>query len=359
MAQPVRLQHKILKKALMKKISLSALILLAPLSLEAAFSLKDGKFINTKYIATDSLDVHYEAGMKALQKKNWAEATKQFRMVTGSYSQTSTGQEAYFYLAYSLYQQGEVEDANNSITDYLQTKNQPQHFEEAMQLKLDCAEAYRNGAKRRILGSNQLPKWLSGRDHSLEIYDEVVLAMSNHPMGGYALYGKGDLLKQMKRYRESVECYQQLQRRFPRHACTPDSYVAISKIYLEQSKAEIQNPNLYSLAEMNYNKFLAAFPNDSKHEVMEKDFNDLCEILAKNHLTTAQFFERTNKPEAALLYYQRSVEKYPKTTAAAECQRKVVALNKTKTAAEEKTSRKVVADNKSSKAQQQQQQQTR
>lgn len=339
----------------MKKIILASLILLAPLSLEAAFSLKDGKFVNAKHIATDSLDVHFEAGMKALKKKDWTEATKQFRMVTGSYSHTSTGQEAHFYLACSLFQQGEVEDASNSVTEYLQTKNQPQHFEEAMQLKLDCAEAYRNGAKRRILGSNQLPKWLSGRDHALEIYDEVVLAMSNHPMGGYALYGKGDLLKQMKRYRESVECYQQLQRRFPRHSCTPDSYVAISKIYIEQSKSEIQNPNLFSLAEMNYNKFLAAFPNDPKREVMEKDFNDLCETLAKNHLTTAQFFERTKKPEAALLYYQRSLEKFPKTTAAAECQRKLMALNKTKAAGGEKSQDRVTASNTSSKAQQQQQ----
>lgn len=340
----------------MKKIILASLITLAPLSLQAAFSLKDGKFVNAKLIATDSLDVHYEAGMQAIQKKNWAEAIKQFRMVTGSYAHTATGQEGHFYLAYSLYQQGEVEEASNSITDYLQTQNQPQHFEEAMQLKLDCAEAYRNGAKRRILGSNQLPKWLSGREHALEIYDEVILAMSNHPMGGYALYGKGDLLKQMKRYRESVECYQQLQKRFPRHSCTPDSYVAISKIYLQQSKAEIQNPNLFSLAEINYNKFLAAFPNDPKREVMEKDFNDLCEILAKNHLTTAQFFERTNKPEAALLYYQRSIEKYPKTTAAAECQRKVAALSKTKATAEEKNQGKAIAGNTSSKTQQQQQQ---
>lgn len=312
----------------MKKISLAALILLAPFSLEAAYTLKDGKFLNTKNIATDSLEAHFEAGMKAYEKKDWAEATKQFRMVTGSYSHTPVGQEGYYYLAYSLFQQGEFEFANDNLTEYLKTKSQPQHFEEAMQLKLDCAEAYRNGAKRRVLSSDQLPKWLSGREHALEIYDEVTLAMSNHPMGGYALYGKGDLLRQMKRYREAVDCYQQLQRRFPRHPSTPDSYVAISKIYLEQSKAEVQNPELFSLAQMNYNKFLAAFPNHPKRALIEKNFKDISETLAKNFLTTGQFFERTKKPEAAILYYKRALAKFPNTTAAAECQQRITALSK-------------------------------
>lgn len=292
----------------------------------AAISVRSGKIVNTKDIATMSMQEHYSAGLEAYKNEDWRETAAQFRIVTSAFPDTQFAHDCHFYLAVAYYRLDEFEWANTEATAYLRAQNNPKHYESAMRLKYCCAEAFRLGAHRRILGSAQLPKWVSGRHLATEIYDDVIMGLPSHPLGAKALFGKGQLLGSLQNYREAVEAYQALTRRFPKHELAPDAYVAASNLYLEQAIAQFQNPDLMSLAEINAGKFESAFPGDERLEVVYGDVAKIKEGYARGIYDTGRFYEKVKKPEAALLYYRNAAKRYPETEVASECKDRLRAL---------------------------------
>lgn len=161
-------------------------------TLEAAYTIQNGRIVNAESIATLPADQHYELGVNALNVCDWYEAQRQFLIVTTNFSGTQYGQEGYYYLGIAEYNLCEYDFANESFSQYLKCQNNPQHFLSAIQYKYFIAEKLRCGAKRRFLGTKQLPKWATGRTMALKIYDEVIAAMPSNEIAAQALYSKGN-----------------------------------------------------------------------------------------------------------------------------------------------------------------------
>jgi tetratricopeptide (TPR) repeat protein len=214
----------------------------------------------------------------------------------------------------------EYDFANHCFNDYLSCQSQPEYFEEAICYKLEIANRFRMGAKKRFFGTKALPKWAPGRSHAVEIYNEVVAAIPCHNYAAQALWGKAHLHWEDLDFRECIETLQQLIRRFPSHELTACAYIAINQAYLDQANCEFQNPDILVLAQINARKFASAFPKDERVADAEADVQAIKELYAKGLFDTAQFFERTEKPQASILYYRRAIEKFP-DTAFAKCSR--------------------------------------
>src|SRR5262245_9885796 len=116
----------------------------------AAYIIKDGKFIDTKYIATLSVEEHYNRDIEAIKEKNWPEAVHQFRVVTINFPLSSWAKEALYFLGISYYHADDKELANNNLSEYLKENQNPKYFEETFRYKLAIADAFANGAKRHI-----------------------------------------------------------------------------------------------------------------------------------------------------------------------------------------------------------------
>lgn len=293
----------------------------------AAYVLKDGKLIDADQVATLPADEHFALGSEAYRCHDWDEAVRQFYIVTRSFSGTVYAKEAFFYLGESYYRIGEFEFANQEFTHYIKSQNNPRLFEEAIQFKYAIAEAFKEGARRRILGSKHMPKWLSAHKMALETYDEVIATVPCHELAAQALFSKGDLLWNMQEYRASIEAYQMLIRRFPKHELAPESYLVINRIYLDQSVKEFQNPDLLALAQLNLKKFKQDFPGEERLVDAENDVLEIKEVYARGLYETGQFYERLNKPNASLIYYQNAIKQFPDTSIAQECRERLSAIS--------------------------------
>jgi outer membrane protein assembly factor BamD (BamD/ComL family) len=141
-----------------------------------------------------------------------------------------------------------------------------------------------------------------------------------------ALYSKGSLQWDEKQYRQSVDSFQMLIKRFPKHELAPESYVAISKIFVEQSGTEFQNPDILAFAQINLRKFKSDFPREERLGEVENDLLSIKEYFAKNLYDTGQFYERTDKPRAAAIYYQNAIQQFPETQIAQKCQSRLEKL---------------------------------
>lgn len=302
---------------------LTAIILATP-SLHA-FKPKS-KFFKSPEEATNYLTTHYNLGCKYYDKESWSKASHEFEKVVFYFPDAEPAAEASFYLAVSYYEMGEFDFANESFSNYLKTSQHPTFFEEAVTYKFLIAEHFKTGKKQHPFRMRYLPKWISGQDSALTIYDEVVAALPNHELSVKALYSKAELLKKMREFRDSVEAYQLLIRRFPRHEIVPACYLGIANAYVRQSRIEFQNPDIIALAELNVRKFKEDFPRDEKVVIAEESVCNIKELFAKGLCDLGLFYERKKLPDAAAIYFQSSIDEFPETRVAQFCRCKLNSL---------------------------------
>jgi len=175
---------------------------------EGAWTLQDGKLVDVEYVATSSPQEHYRIGAEALNAGNWEEAAKQFRVVSYNFPSSSYGQDANYYLGIAYYKMQEYDFSNDSMDLYLKCQTNPKYFQEAIEYKLCIAEQFRCGAKRHYYGTRYMPKWASGKEMALDIFDEVIASLPSHEMAAKAFFSKGRLQWEQKEYREAVDSFQ-------------------------------------------------------------------------------------------------------------------------------------------------------
>lgn len=272
------------------------------------------------------LTEHYNKGCAYYTNESWRHAATEFEKVIYFFPCTDEAATASYYLAVSYFEMKEYDFANEEFSNYLKASQHPEFFEDAVYFKFCIAEYFKAGKKRRPFKMRYLPKWISGQDSALEIYDEVVAALPNHELTIRALQSKAELLRRMGEYRECVETYQLIIRRFPKNEIIPACYLNIAETYYEQSKYEFQNPDILALAELNVRKFKDDFPRDERVEMAEETVCRIKELYAKGLCDLGLFYQRMEKPEAAAIYFQSSIEEFPDTKVARFCRTRLKCL---------------------------------
>jgi outer membrane protein assembly factor BamD (BamD/ComL family) len=262
---------------------------------------------------------HYNKGSRYYNQGSWRLAMDEFEKVVYFFPNSAEAAEAYYYLGVCYFERKEYDFANQAFSNYLRAGGQPAFFEDAVYYKFCIAEHFRCGKKRRPLTFRYFPKWMPGETMALSIYDEVVVAMPNSDLAVNALYAKAQLLQKMETFREAVETYQVLIRRFPKHEMTPMCYLKIAETYSQQSVYEFQNPDILALAELNARKFKEEFPRETKLELVEGYVQRIKEMYAKGLCDMGLFYERMGHPKAGEIYFRSSIEEFPDTRVADYC----------------------------------------
>ncbi len=314
----------------MCRVLLLALFYLIPLfnspSLDAAYLFRNGKFINTKDVATLPVEEHYQLAMQAIHDKNWNDAIQQLRIVTINFPESSWAKQGLYFLGVSYFHADDMDLANQNFSEYLQTNANPEYFEEIFRYKLAIADAFKKGHKRHLFGYETLPQWMPDSDMSVVIYDEIIQALANHEIAGKALLAKADYLRKQQEFRKCTECLQNAIRRFPKSEFASKAYVQIAKTYLNQASLDAHNPDILALAEINRKKFAQDFPRDPKIEVVDSTIGQMKEVFAKALYDTGALYERKKQPKAAVLYYHSVTRQFPETLVALACQKRLTEL---------------------------------
>lgn len=272
--------------------------------------------MNVEEVATLSVQEHHSLLLEAMQGQNWQEMIHQANIIIKNFPDTPFYQESFYFLAHAYFSMQDFDIANQHLSSYLRKQTALQHFRDAIELKFQIAERFRAGYKKHIGGLEMLPKWMPAKDEAIKIFDEVISALPNDDLAAKALYGKGVLQLEDQEYTASVETYQTLIRRFPKHPLTPDAYVEIARVYLTQSQDKYPDADYLDLASINLRKFRQDFPMDSRVEEAEKIFGTMQEVFAESFYEIAQFYERAKKPHASILYYSKIIKTFPNTKSA-------------------------------------------
>ena len=308
-------------------LTLCLILFTVETNLQAAYTFKNGRLVDVCEAPTMSAQGHFEAGAIAYAESNWHEAVFHFTIVTTNYPSSSYGQEAFYFLGVSHYFCQEYDFANCAFTEYLKVQGNPRYFQSTVEFKFSIAEQLNAGAKRRVLGSKKMPKWACGLSLALEIYDEVIAAVPCSDLAAKALISKACLQWRLQNYRPAIDSLQMVIRRFPKYESTPDCYLYIGKIYLEQSRFEFQNSDIIAFAHINLRKFERDFPREERLCEALDDVKSIKEIYADGLYQTGRFYERKCQPRAAMIYYNDAIRQFPDTCVADACRRRMLRLN--------------------------------
>lgn len=293
---------------------------------EAGFTIRNGQIIDSDEVATLNLDEHFGLGLEAYEREDWQECAVHFSIVTSCFPDTVYSQQAYFYQGVAYFYLQEYDFANDAFTQYLKVQTNPQFFEETIQYKFAIAESLACGAKSRMWCTKRVPKWFSGTSLAIEIYDEIVAAVPCHNLAAFSLVSKGWLEWRTRNYRCAVEAFQQVIRRFPKHELAPECYVMISRVFLDQSADEYQNPDILIFAELNLQKFRRDFPREERICMVEEDLMGIKETYAKGLYEMGRYYERKYKPRASIIYYNNAIYQFPDTCIAELCRERMHCL---------------------------------
>ncbi|MDF2550536.1 MAG: hypothetical protein K0S07_1603 [Chlamydiales bacterium] len=299
-----------------KALFLSALLPLV--SLDAAWTLKNGRLHKSDELATLSPEEHFQLGLESFEAKEWEEAAHQFRVVSFNFPNSQQGETSLFYLGVSLYYQGELEEANRQLSSYLEMSN-PQYFQEAFDYKFAVAEKFRKGAKARLLGYSKMPKLSSGKEIALSIYDEIIQTLGNQGLSSKALFAKGLMLMKDENFDIGIDTFITFIKKFPKHELTPNAFLRINQLYYLKAQKEQQNSDLVYLAESNARRFKERFPKDERVKEAEDFVAQIQEVYANGLYELGLFYERCGHPKASILYYETSAEQFPQTACASKC----------------------------------------
>lgn len=260
---------------------------------------------------------------EALADKDWWAVIDYADILAYHFPTSPFVQETAYLMGFSYFQMGQLELCNQALSYYLNHSINHSHFEEAIQMKFAIAESFLHGTKKRLFGSHKMPAWLSAKEDAIEIYDEVISAMPHSVYAAKSHLGKATIQAEFEDYKPAIETLTQLIRKFPKDDNAAESYLQINRIYLEQCKNTSLDLDLLDLAALNLQKFKLAFPREPRIEEAEKILAETEELFAQNLLETGRFFERTKKPAASVLYYNKVISKYPSTKAAVSAKEKL------------------------------------
>jgi outer membrane protein assembly factor BamD (BamD/ComL family) len=273
---------------------------------------------------------YYSDMLSAYQEKQWKEVVFTSRSLVTAYPDSPFTAEAFYYQGIAFFHLQDFDMSNICFSKYLRNETTPKYFEEAIGYKFLIADKFYEGAKKHILGLEKLPKIMPAKQEALEIYEEIITTLPRHDLTAQSLYKKGVILCDFQDFKLSVEAFQVLIRRFPKHSLAPEAFLGIQKVYLKQSKEEFPDPDILELALINLNKFSENFPSEPRIEQAEQMYVAMQDSFAKELFETAGFYERTKKDEAAFIYYTTLLTQYPQSSYAQKASKQIQKLTKKK-----------------------------
>lgn len=299
----------------MKKVLLSLLITGSIFALEEADLVWDD--------TASSVTEYNTALQQAVADQDWWAVIDYADVISYNFPTTPFAQETPYLMGFAYYQIGQFEHANQALSAYLNHSSTHSHFEEAIQMKFEIAEAFQKGKRKNLFGSHKMPAWLSAKENAIEIYDEVITTVPHSDLAAKSLLGKAMIQAEEEEYKESIETLTSLIRRFPKHEAAAAAYLNINQIYYDQCKNTSLDLDLLDLASVNLRKFQLAFPREPRVRDAEMILADTEELFAQNLFETGEFFARTKKRPASLIYFNKVVSKYPSTKAADAARKKI------------------------------------
>jgi outer membrane protein assembly factor BamD (BamD/ComL family) len=284
----------------------------------------------TRQRAKDQLDVAQEA----FDKKDFKIARLAARRTVRTWPLSDYAPQAQFLFARTLEENGKDQNAFKAYQDLLNKYPKIENCNEVLEREFAIANKYLAGKYFRFL--TIIP--YRSADKTAELFEKIVKNGPYSPVAPQAQMSIGAAQENPRGivhdYPAAVKAYERAADRYhgqPKIAA--DATYKAGEAYLKQAKSAEYDQSIAAKAIATFTDFMTLYPDDPRVPEAQKTILSLRTEQSRGNYAIARYYEKKKRWDGALIYYNESVSRDPKSKYAEDARQRIEAIKARKVAA--------------------------
>lgn len=235
------------------------------------------------------------------------EAAGSYRALVKTWPLSPTAPEAQYRYATMLFKLYEFQRSFREFQNCLDKYPDTDHFSEILKYQYDIACLFLAGERQKVWKIPTLPSM----EKTVEMFEKVI---KNGPYSPYAAMSQlkiGFARENQRKWEDAVKAYQDLIRKYPKSDLADDAQFQIGYAWMQAARQADYDQTATNKAITAFEDYITKYPKSEKIEQARENILKLQGEQGRGLMRVAEFYDRQHKTDAALIYYNSVVQKYP------------------------------------------------
>lgn len=250
-----------------------------------------------------------EKGERYEKQNQLEEAAHTYHALVKTWPLSPNAPEGQFRFAAMLFKLYEFQESFKEFQKCLEKYPDTQHYDEILKYQYDIACLFLAGERQKLWKIPTLPSM----DKAVEMFEQVIKNGPYSKVAPMAQLKIGFAREKQHEWEEAIKAYQKLISHYPRSDLMDDAQFQIGYAYMLASREADYDQTATNHAVTAFEDFITKYPKSEKVNQARENIEHLKYEQGKGVMTIAEFYEREKDYDAAVIYYNKVIQQYPKT----------------------------------------------
>jgi len=286
-----------------------------------------GKWVNPKNQPKETAEAQLEYANQLRLAKEYDEALAEYGKLFRFYPDSELCPQAQFQIGELFEAKGDYMRANNEYQKVVANWSTSDLFGKVIEKQYELADRF----YQQELDRRDKFALFRGRNlrRAISIYDQVIKNAPFGPAAARAQYRKAECYFASGQYLEATYEYQKVLDEYPASEWSGQAMYGLAMCFYKQALPAEYDQTIARKAIEQFDTFARMYPDDPKINSATTKIKELREEIARQQLVIAAFYERTQKPDSARVYYRSVIAAFPATQAASQAKGKLQGTSST------------------------------
>lgn len=271
----------------------------------------------------DQLDV----AQTAFQNRDFSTSSKAAKRVVSGWPYSDYASQAQYLVARCYEEEGKDEKAFKAYQRLLERYPKIDNYNEIIQRQFIIANRFLAGQWFKLW--DYIPVFPS-MDRTIRMYDQIIKNGLYSEVAPNAQMNIGHAYERkfVRDYPSAAKAYERAADRYSDRKTGADALFKVGLAYNRQAKTAEYDQSVASHAISVFTDFMTLHPDDKRSGDAQKIIASLKTEQARGSYEIARFYERKNRPQAALIYYNEVLLQDPSSPYAEDARRRIDSIKR-------------------------------
>jgi outer membrane protein assembly factor BamD len=277
-----------------------------------------GKWVRAR--AKDQLEV----ASTALENKDYSLAMRAAKHTVKTWPLSDYAPQAQYIIGRCYEAEKKDEMAFNEYQRLLEKYPKVSNYDEVVKRQYEIANRFLAGQWFKLWG--YVP-FFPSMERTAQMYEKLIKNGPYSDVAAQAQMSIGTADEKRREYTQAVKAYEKAADRYnDKKQVAADATYKAGLAYARQAGTAEYDQGIAQKAIITFNDFIALFPDDPRIPEAQKKIDSLKTEQARGAYKIAKYYEKTRRPEGALVYYNDVLIKDPNSTYAGEAKQRIEIL---------------------------------
>ncbi len=285
---------------------------------------ESGKWINPKYAVKDTPEEQFEHAMSFFDNSEYELALKEFEKLVDAYPKSEYAPRSQYFKGRSYEALDKYYEAFRAYQKVIDKYPYIEELDEVIERQVKIGNIFFEGKKGKLWG---MPV-IASEDRAIEVFKKVVQNSPYKENIDKVYYKLGIAYKKKGDYQKAKEAFNSLIENFPNSKLIDKAEFESANCAFKFSLDPSYDQEATNEAIKEFEQFVEKNPNSKLSKKAKDELDGLNEKRAEKVFGIAEFYEKQDKKNSAVIYYEEVVNKYPDTKWAIKAIKKLTIFKK-------------------------------